>query len=480
MNAVEAPAVGGDGPHAVGGPSSPAPAAADHAATTAEGLAQHGADHHPDQHHHHPKPSKDSGVYPGPDGKPVEIKDVWASTLEREMAAIRDLVEAYPYVAMDTEFPGVVAKPIGDAYASGYQYQTLQCNVDLLKIIQLGISFCDGRGRTPDSGCYCFQFNFRFDLNEDMYAEDSIQLLKESGIDFARHAAEGIDVAKFGELVMMSGLVLREDVRWISFHSGYDFGYLIKILTCQTLPADEHGFFELLHIYFPVLYDVKLLMSCVDGLHGGLQRVAEDLKVERVGPMHQAGSDSMLTNATFFRLADLAFHGVDRIEDKYRGEIYGLGAHSYRGPSKHSGSVAQAVGGAGGRELGAPVAGTNNNNNNNNNATSNNSHNGGNAASVGGAAASGTTASAAHSVAAQASSAAGSSAAAAGTAAANGGGDVLGAKNPYAASSARGGSDSDASAIGLGLAGGLALIGARGLGSSHGGSQDDHGGGDPM
>lgn len=275
------------------------------------------------------------GVYPGPDGRPVEIRDVWASTLDAEMAVIREVVEKYPYVAMDTEFPGVVAKPIGDAYSTGYQYQTLQCNVDLLKIIQLGISFCDGDGRTPEVGCYCWQFNFRFDLNEDMYAEDSIQLLKESGIDFGRHAAEGIDVARFGELVMMSGLVLCEDVKWVSFHSGYDFGYLIKLLTCQTLPDTESGFFDLLHVYFPILFDVKLLMSSVDGLHGGLQRVAEDLSVERIGPMHQAGSDSLLTNATFFRLADVAFKGVDQIEDKYKGEIYGLGAHAYRG-QKHA------------------------------------------------------------------------------------------------------------------------------------------------
>ncbi|KAJ8609624.1 hypothetical protein CTAYLR_006294 [Chrysophaeum taylorii] len=294
--------------------------------------------------------SPGGGVYPGPDGRPVEIKDVWASSLESAMASIREVVERYPYVAMDTEFPGVVAKPIGDAYSTGYQYQTLQCNVDLLKIIQLGISFCDGEGKVPEQGCYCWQFNFRFDLNEDMYAEDSIQLLKESGIDFARHANEGIDVARFGELIMMSGLVLSEDVKWVSFHSGYDFGYLIKILTCQTLPADEAGFFELLHIYFPTLFDVKLLMSSVDGLHGGLQRVAEDLKVERIGPMHQAGSDSLLTNSTFFRLAELAFQGVDHIEDKYKGEIYGLGAHAHR-TQKY------------------------NNNNNNNNANNNNNNN---------------------------------------------------------------------------------------------------------
>jgi len=37
-------------------------------------------------------------------------------------------------------------------------------------------------------------------------------------------------------------------VNWITFHSGYDFGYLLKILTCQPLPAQEHEFFEILKV----------------------------------------------------------------------------------------------------------------------------------------------------------------------------------------------------------------------------------------
>lgn len=36
---------------------------------------------------------------------------------------------------------------------------------------------------------------------------------------------------------MTSGLVLLPNVTWLSFHSGYDFGYLIKLLTSTNLPA---------------------------------------------------------------------------------------------------------------------------------------------------------------------------------------------------------------------------------------------------
>ena len=53
---------------------------------------------------------------------------------------------------------------------------------------------------------------------DDMYAQDSIDLLQKSGIDFKKHEDYGIDVDHFGEMLMSSGLVLMDDVKWISFH----------------------------------------------------------------------------------------------------------------------------------------------------------------------------------------------------------------------------------------------------------------------
>ena len=158
----------------------------------------------------------------------------------------------------------------------------------------------------------------------DMYAQDSIDLLQRSGIKFDRHKNEGIDVQLFGELLISSGLVLNDEITWISFHSGYDFGYLVKILTCKDIPTEESDFFDLLHLYFPCIYDVKMLMTESDTFKGGLNKLAADLEVERVGPMHQAGSDAMLTCATFFRLMEANFKDKKLDDKRFLGCIFGL------------------------------------------------------------------------------------------------------------------------------------------------------------
>ena len=234
----------------------------------------------------------------------------------------------------------------------------LLLQVDLLQIIQLGVTCADEAGELADD-CPTWQFNFKFNLQEDMYAQDSIDLLTRSGIEFKQHEERGIDVDYFGEVFMTSGLVLNDDIKWISFHSGYDFGYLLKLLTVAPLPralaseeraaadrsnkycvcprffapappapaADEPAFFDLLKTYFPVIYDVKYLMSSIDNLKGGLNKLADDLKVERVGPMHQAGSDSLLSSATFFEMRAVYFDGkLD--EAKLSGILFGLGGTS--------------------------------------------------------------------------------------------------------------------------------------------------------
>ncbi|KAG7290845.1 hypothetical protein NEMBOFW57_000850 [Staphylotrichum longicolle] len=292
------------------------------------------------------------------------IREVWKHNLHEEMANLRDLVDRYPYIAMDTEFPGVVARPMGGFRGkSDYHYQCLRTNVDLLKVIQIGIALFNEDGEQPPARPtstdstdlrrtgnqaplpYAWQFNFKFSLKEDMYNQTSIESLQQAGIDFALLERDGIDPHEFASLLIPSGLVCFDDIRWISFHGGYDFGYLTKLLVCRPLPCDEVEFDQIMKLYFPSTYDVKHLMKHAIKLHNsgmltpsdptaieimqkfeqksGLEHIAETLKLKRVGSAHQAGSDSLLTGRVFFELRKRIFSG--EISDDHLGKVWGLG-----------------------------------------------------------------------------------------------------------------------------------------------------------
>ena len=89
--------------------------------------------------------------------------------------------------------------------------------------------------------------------------------------------------------------------------------YLLSLLTNVNLPEGETEFFETLKMYFPNIYDVKYLMKSCKNLKGGLQEVADMLEVERIGPQHQAGSDSLLTGRAFFKMTEIYFE--DELDD---------------------------------------------------------------------------------------------------------------------------------------------------------------------
>uniref|UniRef100_A0A1J3GQK4 poly(A)-specific ribonuclease n=1 Tax=Noccaea caerulescens TaxID=107243 RepID=A0A1J3GQK4_NOCCA len=262
----------------------------------------------------------------------IEIREVWDENLEKELYLISKVIDHFPYVAMDTEFPGTVCKPVTadpnpKRNINRFNYESLMTNVNMLNMIQLGLTLSDEQGNLPTCGSNnkrcVWQFNFReFNLKTDMFAIDSIQLLKDSGMDFAKNKEFGIDSRKFAELLTASGVVLNDEIQWVTFHCGYDFGYLLKLLTGKDLPEKQSEFFHLVKTYFPRVYDIKHLMDFCNGLYGGLSKVAELLEVERVGVSHQAGSDSLLTSCVFRKMKHKYFPGP---LDRYSGALSGLG-----------------------------------------------------------------------------------------------------------------------------------------------------------
>ncbi|MFS8011723.1 putative poly(A)-specific ribonuclease [Helianthus anomalus] len=69
-------------------------------------------------------------------------------------------------------------------------------------------------------------------------------------------------------------LVCNESESLETFHSPYDFGYLLKILTRRRLPDGLLEFLESLKVFFgDDVYDMKHLMTFSrTGLYGGLDR----------------------------------------------------------------------------------------------------------------------------------------------------------------------------------------------------------------
>lgn len=227
------------------------------------------------------------------------IREVYIDNFIEEIKILSNFLEKYNYIAMDTEFPGFVYQ--SSVNAKDTYYRTIKTNVDKLKLIQVGITIRDCNGNSPPCAA-TWQFNLKFDLNSDHFSNESIALLTNSGINFEVLQVHGIPVELFSEYLITSGLIVNEDLHWVSFHGVYDFAYFLKYSTNLPLPESELHFFDTLKIYFPNYYDIRYLVRYNDEFRGSLSKLGQELNVSRIGTKHQAGSDSLITSEIFFKL----------------------------------------------------------------------------------------------------------------------------------------------------------------------------------
>ena len=232
------------------------------------------------------------------------IVEVYEDNFVKEIKRIGKFLNSYPYIGMDTEFPGTVYPCT--SYTTDFYYQFTKANVDHLKLIQLGVTLFNKKGEYPPY-ISTWQFNLKYDYTKDEHSNQSISMLANCGINFEKLKNKGIPYDLFAEYFLVSGLILNDNVTWISFNGLSDFAYLLRLVLNDTLPKTEQKFEEVLNLYFPNVYDIKILVFDNHFLKGGLNKIAHELKLERTGEMHQAGSDSMLTGDVFFELLKLNY-----------------------------------------------------------------------------------------------------------------------------------------------------------------------------
>lgn len=80
-------------------------------------------------------------------------------------------------------------------------------NVERTKLIQVGFTLADPLGTLPTRAA-TWQFHLEFDLARESIVPESIQLLKQAGIDFERLRTHGIPHRRFAEALFASGISL--------------------------------------------------------------------------------------------------------------------------------------------------------------------------------------------------------------------------------------------------------------------------------
>lgn len=106
-------------------------------------------------------------------------------------------------------------------------------------------------------------------------------MLQDAGIDFSALKQKGIEPLVLADYLTSSGLILNDEIRWITFHGAFDYAYLIKILTNSKLEGTYDQYETTVNTYFPCTLDTKIIAQDVDDIKGNsLQKLGNEFGVD--------------------------------------------------------------------------------------------------------------------------------------------------------------------------------------------------------
>lgn len=264
------------------------------------------------------------------------VRDVWKDNLHNEFVSIRRLIKQFNYVSISTEFIGTMARPIGNFETKAdYHYQTMRSNVDLLNPVQLAISLSDANGNKPDNEPSTWQFNFKYDLGDEMISAETLDLLRSSGVNLEMNLSNGVDKFEFAQLMMDSGLLLEPNTTWITFHAAYDIGFLVNILMNDMMPSSREDFEWWVHKLMPSLFDLNLIYKIVRDFKSpqqpassqySLNTLGDEIGIPRFPIFTTTGGQALLMILSFCYLSKICMNKLPDGSDfmKCKNTIYGI------------------------------------------------------------------------------------------------------------------------------------------------------------
>ncbi|KAH9370571.1 hypothetical protein HPB48_002498 [Haemaphysalis longicornis] len=163
---------------------------------------------------------------------------------------------------------------------TAHQFAMVRGNIRLFNITQVGFDFPDESDKATLSCSYRSQ-DFNVYLAENRWAKYPTRLLTKSGTQFREHEEGATEPNEFPGLLTTFAVVLPEDVGWLTLQDGFDFGYLLEVLTGQNLPIEVSNFQKLLSICNPVISDVEHITTI--GPRPKLQAVVNTCSLKKSG-----------------------------------------------------------------------------------------------------------------------------------------------------------------------------------------------------